>query len=132
MFQFNVQHDCHYAQCKGSGECPVMQEQTESGLSENFIVHTVVDRYVMSTHGQHNIHLIHAALPRNLTAPIPFVVNRQAHHSEFSTDYHTSQSSKRAAAAEKAAEKKNLVGSQPGPSRKRKRVEDLYHGSTPM
>ncbi|KAF9455297.1 hypothetical protein BDZ94DRAFT_1137170, partial [Collybia nuda] len=98
MFQYNVQHDCEYAQCTGSGERQVVQERVVSGISENFLVHSAIDQYVINTHGQHNIHLIHAALPRDLIAPIPFAVDRRVHHFKISTNYRTSQDSKRATA----------------------------------
>jgi hypothetical protein len=134
MFQFNVQHDCENAQCTASGEHPVIQEHVESGLSENFVVHHDNERYLINTHGQHNAHLIRATLPRELTIPIPFVLDQAAHHMKISANYHTTQDSKRAVVANKAMAKKNAAvtaaGSQPGPSRKRKRAEEL--GSTQM
>lgn len=137
MFQYNVQHDCEYAQYTGSGERQVVQERIGSGISENFMVHSAIDRYVINTHGQHNIHLIHAVLPRDITAPIPFAVDREVHHLKISTDYRTSQNSKRAMASTKTAEKKKVTEEKKaaaeaakahavaGPSRKRMRVEDL-------
>lgn len=127
LFQYNVQHDCALAGCTDSGTSQVIQERVESGISENFIVHTgATERYLINVHGQHNPHLIREALPRELTIPVPFALDRVAYHLKISTDYRTSQDSKRVAAATKATLKKNAVvtsDSQPGPSRKRKRVE---------
>ncbi|KAJ7794624.1 hypothetical protein B0H14DRAFT_2392395, partial [Mycena olivaceomarginata] len=57
-FDFNTQHDCVSAACEATGVCPVMQEHVESDKTENSIVHTPLDCFIINTPSFHNPHLI--------------------------------------------------------------------------
>ncbi|KAJ7671105.1 hypothetical protein B0H14DRAFT_3178540 [Mycena olivaceomarginata] len=63
-FKFNVQHDCHSANCEASGVRLRMQERVESDQIEKYIVHESLDRFIINTHAFHNAHLLRATLPR--------------------------------------------------------------------
>jgi len=44
------------------------QERVSSGATEYFIEHKPVDCFIINVHALHNAHLVHRALPRDLTA----------------------------------------------------------------
>ncbi|KAJ7677630.1 hypothetical protein B0H17DRAFT_1161361 [Mycena rosella] len=108
-FLCNVQHDCNLAECKATGERPRMQERVDSGITDKFIVHNPVERFIINMHTFHNAHLLRQALPRQLTIPIPLFADRQAKHYELGAVYGRSRMGSRAAATKK--QKKGLVGS---------------------
>jgi hypothetical protein len=58
-----------------------------SGTTEKFIVHNEATRFMFNTHALHNTHLIRAALPCNLTVPLPYAFDRMAHHHVLSSQY---------------------------------------------
>ncbi|KAJ6615715.1 hypothetical protein B0H10DRAFT_1801045, partial [Mycena sp. CBHHK59/15] len=84
-FKFNVQHDCRTAKCEATGEHIRMQERVELDNTENFIIHESLDRFIVNSHAFHNAHLLRAALPRDLLAPIPLFEDRRAKHDEFAS-----------------------------------------------
>ncbi|EDR03329.1 uncharacterized protein LACBIDRAFT_307447 [Laccaria bicolor S238N-H82] len=94
LFEYNAQHDCRQAQCTASGQRPLVQERVDSNLIEDFIEHKPLDRFIVNTHALHNAHLIQAILPRELTAPIPYAADRQAHHYSIAEDFRRSQETK--------------------------------------
>ncbi|KAJ6450061.1 hypothetical protein C8R45DRAFT_1128282 [Mycena sanguinolenta] len=94
-FKFNVQHDCRTAKCEATGERMQMQERVESGNTENFIVHKSLDRFLVNSHAFHNAHLLRAALPRDLLAPIPIFEDRRAKHDEFASTLRDTRAAKR-------------------------------------
>ncbi|KAJ6483374.1 hypothetical protein C8R45DRAFT_1062899 [Mycena sanguinolenta] len=94
-FKFNVQHDCRTAKCEATGERMQMQERVESGNTENFIVHKSLDRFLVNSHAFHNAHLLRAALPRDLLAPIPIFEDRRAKHDEFTSTLRDTRAAKR-------------------------------------
>ncbi|KAJ7726809.1 hypothetical protein DFH07DRAFT_945958, partial [Mycena maculata] len=47
-FQYNVQHDCQLAKCEATGENPRMQERVDSGITDKFIVHNPVERFIIT------------------------------------------------------------------------------------
>ena len=101
-----------------------MQERVDSGLIQAYIEHKPIERFVINTHAFHNAHLLWAALPRSLVAPIPLHTNRQAKHFEIAGGLRVTQEAKRKA---RAVQKKNGVmnpadGTGSGPN-KRKRLE---------
>lgn len=106
MFQYNVQHDCRTAHCVASGKRTVVQERVQTELTESAIEHKPVDIFLINTHTFHNAHLIRAILPRNLTQPIPYAANREAHHAEIAALLRNSQNEKR----QKTAGKKKATG----------------------
>ncbi|KAJ7477986.1 hypothetical protein B0H11DRAFT_2424571 [Mycena galericulata] len=105
-FLYNVQHDCKFSGCEATGEKPRMQERVDSGITDKFIVHKSVERFVINTHAFHNAHLIRQALPRRLTEPIPLFTDRVAKHYELAANLREIKSGKRKRAAEKRAAKK--------------------------
>jgi hypothetical protein len=87
----------------------VLQERIESGITEEFIEHKPLDEFLINIHAFHNAHLIRAILPRDLTAPIPYTVDRRAHHDHIAETLRTAQDAKRAVTALKTAKKKKAV-----------------------
>jgi len=65
--------------------------------------------YLINTHAFHNAHLIRAILPRDLTAPIPYIVDQQSHYDQIARKLHVTQDSKPAATTLKAAEKRKAA-----------------------
>ncbi|KAJ7635914.1 hypothetical protein B0H17DRAFT_1149590 [Mycena rosella] len=82
-FLYNVQHDCNLAECKATGKRPRMQERVDSGITDKFIVHNPMERFIINMHAFHNAHLLRQALPCRLTIPIPLFADRQAKHYEL-------------------------------------------------
>ncbi|KAF8148420.1 hypothetical protein B0H34DRAFT_778280 [Crassisporium funariophilum] len=127
LFEFNTQHDCRHSKCDTSGVQPVTQERIASGATENVVVHKAVDRYLINTHAFHNAHLIRAALPRNLTIPIPYAPNREEHHTAIAVNLRSIQDAKRTKTAANAAAKKAQAAAKDGmsaPAAKRRRLHD--------
>ncbi|KAJ6615957.1 hypothetical protein B0H10DRAFT_2164767 [Mycena sp. CBHHK59/15] len=96
-FKFNVQHDS-----------PQMQERVESDNTESFIVHESLDRFIINSHAFHNAHLLRAAFPRDLLAPIPLFEDRRGKRDEFASalrEKQTTMISKRKAARADAKKK---------------------------
>lgn len=83
-----------------------MQERVDSGLTDKFIVHKPVERFIINTHAFHNAHLLRQALPRRLTEPIPLFADRKAKHYELAASLREIKTTKRKHAAEKRAAKK--------------------------
>ncbi|KAJ7433313.1 hypothetical protein B0H11DRAFT_2165040 [Mycena galericulata] len=100
-FKFNVQHDCHSADCEATGMRLRMQERVESDQIEKYIIHKSLDRFIINTHAFHNAHLLRATLPRDLVAPILLFPDRQAKHHELATELRGNLANKKAAAATK-------------------------------
>ncbi|KAJ7648146.1 hypothetical protein B0H17DRAFT_1163798 [Mycena rosella] len=82
-FKFNDQHDCYSAKCEATGTWLHMQERVESDHIDNFIVHNLLDRYIINSHAFHNAHLLRATLPRDLITPIPLFEDRREKHNEM-------------------------------------------------
>ena len=100
-----------------------MQERVESGLVQTYIEHQPIERFVINTHAFHNAHLLRAALPRSLVAPILLHPDQQAKHFEIAGGLRVTQEAKRnARAAQKKDEVTNPASTGPGPN-KRKRLE---------
>lgn len=85
-----------------------MQERVNSGVTEKFIVHKPMERFIVNTHAFHNAHLLREVLPRTLIAPIPLFADRKAKHYELAVSLREIKNGKRKRAAEKrtAAKKK--------------------------
>ncbi|KAJ7861699.1 hypothetical protein B0H14DRAFT_3445171 [Mycena olivaceomarginata] len=105
-FDFNTQHDCVSAACEATGVRPVMQERVESDKTENFIVHTPLDRFIINTHSFHNPHLVRATVSRDLWAPVALFEDRRAKHDEFSARLRESRATKAAKRKDTAAKKR--------------------------
>ena len=88
--------------------------KNELNNTENFIVHESLDRFIVNSHAFHNAHLLRAALPRDLLAPIPLFEDRRAKHDEFASTLRDTRAVKR-------AKKKAATGrAKKGRGRKRK------------
>ncbi|KAF7377205.1 hypothetical protein MSAN_00140200 [Mycena sanguinolenta] len=105
-FDFNAQHDCFSAKCEASGIRAIMQERVESDKTENFIVHTQLDRFILNMNSFHNPHLVRATISRDLWAPVPLFDNRKAKHDEFSARLRNTRASKAAKRQETVARKR--------------------------
>ncbi|KAJ7788587.1 hypothetical protein B0H14DRAFT_3115878 [Mycena olivaceomarginata] len=114
-FKFNVQHDCHSANCEASGVRLRMQERVESDQIEKYIVHESLDRFIINTHAFHNAHLLRATLPRHLVVPVPLFADRESKHHRLAAELRDTQTKRQAAtAAKKRAQE------EPRPRKKRK------------
>lgn len=102
-----------------------MQERVESDQTENYIVHNSLDRFFINSHAFHNAHLLRAALPRDLLAPIPLFPDRRAKHDELATQLRENVTTRKAAVA--AQKRKRLEeddnDEREGRPRKRKRAK---------
>jgi hypothetical protein len=96
MFKFNAQHSCHTAECEATGERLRMQERVESDNTEKYIEHNPVDRFIINSHAFHNAHLLRAALPRALLAPLPLFEDRRTKHHELAAELREKQETRRA------------------------------------
>ncbi|KAJ7443779.1 hypothetical protein B0H11DRAFT_1660668, partial [Mycena galericulata] len=97
QFIFNVQHDCYSAKCTASGTRAKMQERMKSSLTESFIEHQPLDKFVINTTALHNAHLLRRCLPRSVWAPVPFFdtpEQRLAKHHELAGELRATQSGK--------------------------------------
>lgn len=123
LFNYNVQHDCRFAKCTTSGKRAIIQERVQSEKTEVYVEHQPINRYLVNTHAFHNAHFIRATLPRDLTVPIPYRDDRQAHHNQMAIKLQGSQASKRVAIARKAEEKRNTKKSQAPATTSKKRKQ---------
>lgn len=99
-----------------------MQERVESDNTESFIVHESLDRFIINSHAFHNAHLLRAAFPRDLLAPIPLFEDRRGKHDEFASalrEKQTTMISKRKA-ARADAKKSTKAATKKSAPRKRK------------
>ncbi|KAJ7351425.1 hypothetical protein DFH08DRAFT_806147 [Mycena albidolilacea] len=100
-FKFNIQHDCHSADCEASGVRLCMQEHVESDQIEKYIIHEPLDRFIINTHTFHNAHLLRATLPQHLVAPVPLFADRESKHHQLVEELRDTQTKRKAAAAAK-------------------------------
>ncbi|KAJ7882765.1 hypothetical protein B0H14DRAFT_2565159 [Mycena olivaceomarginata] len=100
-FKFNVQHDCHSANCEANGVRLRMQERVKSDQIEKYIIHEPPDRFIINTHAFHNAHLLHATLPRHLVTPVPLFADRESKHHQLAEELRDTQTKRKAAAAAK-------------------------------
>ncbi|KAJ7717128.1 hypothetical protein B0H16DRAFT_1433890 [Mycena metata] len=123
QFLFNVQHDCITADCTASGTRAKMQERVESSVTESFVEHQPIEKWVINTTAFHNAHLLRRALPRSAWAPVPMFTleGRLAKHHELAELLRTNHSKRTAVVAVGAqGEGPDELGVQDNP-KKRKR-----------
>lgn len=96
LFIVNVQHNCREGKCLPSGHRARMQERVPTTLMQQTILHTNDTHFILNLHALHNAALIRKALPRHLTAPIPYLQDREAEHSKMASSLRTAQNAKRA------------------------------------
>ncbi|KAI0082998.1 hypothetical protein BDY19DRAFT_901079, partial [Irpex rosettiformis] len=97
LFKFNAQHDCLHAGCQVSGQRAQVQERIETSRTSSYVEHAhnaQTDRFIVNMHAFHNAHLIRQAIPRFLSAPIPYNSDRARKHEEISTDLRRMQQAK--------------------------------------
>jgi hypothetical protein len=126
-FIFNAQHDCREAKCEATGKRLQVQERVQSDISESYIEHKSLARFIINMTSLHNPHLLREALPRSLTAPVPLFTDRKAKHFQIAATLRTSQDSKRLEAAKKRARAKEVKqaaanGDRVGSSAKKRKV----------
>ncbi|KAJ7483970.1 hypothetical protein B0H11DRAFT_2416152, partial [Mycena galericulata] len=105
LFIFNAQHDCFGSRCQAiaHGET-IIQERRATGLTQTAIHHMDTEIFFINMHALHNAHLLRETLPRDLTAPVPFFLDRETKHGEFADLVRVSGPAKRAATAKKSRE----------------------------
>ena len=111
-FDFNVQHDCSFAECGPTGKRPRVQERIESPeATESFIEHRDIPRWVINTHSLHNGHLLRRCLPQDLVVPVPIIdpAKREEEHRKIAAAHRPKQDTKRAEAAQKRAAKRTKI-----------------------
>ncbi|KAK7008238.1 hypothetical protein R3P38DRAFT_2948527 [Favolaschia claudopus] len=95
MFQFNAQHDCVTCGCS-TVSVPLLQERIVTERMELQIKHSEQEHFILNMHALHNAHLIREVLPRNLSAPIPYLSDRVATHSRLAAQLRETGPAKRA------------------------------------
>ncbi|KAJ7939500.1 hypothetical protein B0H13DRAFT_1850794 [Mycena leptocephala] len=126
IYGMPVLHDCHSAKCEATGVRLRMQERVESDQTDKYIVHQPLDRFIINTHAFHNAHLLRAALPRDLVAPIPIFPDREAKHHELATQLREQLTNCKVAAAtkkRKRSEEDDDADNESGERRQRKTRE---------
>ena len=111
-FDFNAQHDCLFAGCGPTGKRPCVQERIESSeVTESFVEHCDVPRWIINMHSLHNGHLLRRCLPQDLILPIPVIdpAKREEEHRKVATAQRPKQDAKRAEANKKRAAKRQKV-----------------------
>lgn len=66
------------------------------------VEHSTFSRYIINLHAHHNAWRLRKVLPRNLTAPVPYTVDRRKLHTEAAQELRKKNPPKRAEAAAKA------------------------------
>lgn len=69
---------------------------------EFIIKHTNFDQYIMNLHAHHNAWRLQKVLPRNLTAPVPYTLDRQKLHATAAQELWKKNPAKHADMAAKA------------------------------
>ncbi|KAI0822207.1 hypothetical protein BC628DRAFT_1391550 [Trametes gibbosa] len=80
LFIVNVQHNCRDSVCTASGRQVVRQERQDSNITRPAIQHTNDTLYLINTHALHHAALLRQALSRELTKPLPYIIDRPAEH----------------------------------------------------
>ena len=86
-----------------------MQERIKSSeVTESFIEHSDISRWIINTHSLHNGHLLRRCLPQNLISPTPIIdpAKRKEEHRKIAAAHRPNQNAKRAEMAQKRAAKR--------------------------
>ncbi|KAK1221492.1 hypothetical protein PQX77_015698 [Marasmius sp. AFHP31] len=102
-FNFNAQHDCRLAECDLTGTRRRQQERQDSEITDVFVEHKPLKRFIVNLNSFHNLHLIRDVLPRGLVKPCLIYSDREAHHAECAQSLRKSQGKR---AVELAARKR--------------------------
>ncbi|KAJ7811353.1 hypothetical protein B0H14DRAFT_3479809 [Mycena olivaceomarginata] len=84
LFFFNVQHDCYGLKCLVAA---IQHVDTDTYIINN--------TYIINMHALHIAHLLRDTLPQSLTAPIPYMTDRDAKHDELAASLRVSGPEKR-------------------------------------
>jgi len=100
-FIFNAQHDCKGGECR-LVETKVLQDREETSRKELTAKHSNFDRYLINLHAHHNAWRLRKVLPRVLTTPVPYTLDRKKLHTEAARELQKKNPAKRADAVAKA------------------------------
>jgi len=100
-FTFNAQHDCEGGGCQ-LDERTIIQDHEETSRTELTIKHSNFDRHPTNLHAHHNAWRLRKVLPRVLTAPVPYTLNRKKFHTQVAKELQKKNPAKRAEATAKA------------------------------
>ena len=100
-FIFNAQHDCKGGKCRLI-ETNALQDREETSRTELIVEHSNFDRYFINLHAHHNAWRLRKVLPRALTAPVPYTLDRKKLHTEAARELQKKNPAKRAEGAAKA------------------------------
>ncbi|KAI0827855.1 hypothetical protein BC628DRAFT_1409428 [Trametes gibbosa] len=104
LFIFNAQHHCRACGCTRLKDQRIMQERKLTERTRSSLIHKPIECYLVNTHVLHNAALLREVLPRELTLPILYVANCEAHHKDRSAFMRFVGPLKRAGAQATAAE----------------------------
>jgi hypothetical protein len=94
-FVFNAQHDCWGGGCELI-EDRVLQDREKTSRTELHVKHSGVDCYFINLHAHHNAWRLRKVLPRDLTAPVPYTLDRKKLHTEAAQELQKKNPAKRA------------------------------------
>ncbi len=110
LFIVNVQHNCIESGCSDSDTREVFQERMKTKMTERVIKHTDNGKFILNMHALHNAAHIRKVLPRNLTAPKPYIQDRVSLHREAAAQLRDILHARRETTkATKALRKKNTT-----------------------
>ncbi|OSD01847.1 hypothetical protein PYCCODRAFT_1425566 [Trametes coccinea BRFM310] len=95
LFNINVPHNCRDGGCSAKGRRAVRQERQDTNISVPVIEHADDCLYILNTHALHHAALVRKALPRYLTAPLPYITDREASHKQTATDLRKTHDARR-------------------------------------
>ena len=78
------------------------QDGQAAAKVERTIIHSAHDKFFINLHVLHNAWRLREVLSRELTAPVPYVTNREEFHHEMARKLQKTNPKKRAKAKEKA------------------------------
>ena len=101
-FIFNAQHDCEGGECGYTISDAGAHDGQATAKVERKMIHSAHDRFFINLHALHNAWRLREVLPRKLTEPVPYVVDRQEFHHKMARKLQKSNPKKRAKAKERA------------------------------
>ncbi|KAJ7477558.1 hypothetical protein FB451DRAFT_1454379 [Mycena latifolia] len=107
----------------GSGVSFTLPERVESEITDKYIVHNPLDRFIINCHAFHNAHLLRATLPRDLLAPIPLFEDRRSKHDELAAQLRSQRDSQ--LTKRKPADSKADGDTATGPGKPKKRPKQI-------
>lgn len=107
----NVQHNCYDGRCAATGRRYARQERVLTEIEELYIEHTDDTRYLINTHALHNAAIVRKILPRNLTAPVPYLnpAQRESEHHKMAAILRAAQDKRRTKEAAARRERRDAA-----------------------